>query len=181
MAVWTSWGVKVHKPQFSRMNSSIHFSSIQCHAFKIIIISTKIITIIIPAFIRATFWIICKSLFSVFVILFPQIFIFEYFICSIYFWKSLCTLGLFIWLVGWLVIYLFSVYLLLRETETECKWVRRRESGRHRVQSRPLAPSHQHRARCGALTHDLWDHDPSKRKLDAQMTEPPRRPRDVLL
>ena len=47
---------------------------------------TKIITVVIPAFILASL-IICKSLFSIFVVFFPQIFIFEYFICSIYFQK----------------------------------------------------------------------------------------------
>ena len=49
--------------------------------------------------------------------------------------------------------------LFLRETETECKWVRGRERGRQRIGSRLQALSCQHRAWCGAQTHELWDHD----------------------
>ena len=53
----------------------------------------------------------------------------------------------------------FNVYLFLRETETEHKQERGRNRGRHRIQSRLHALSCQHRARCGAGTHKLWDHD----------------------
>ena len=58
-----------------------------------------------------------------------------------------------------------NVYLFLRERErerereSEHKWGRVRERGRHRMQSRLQAPSCQHRAWCGAWTHELQDHD----------------------
>ena len=54
-----------------------------------------------------------------------------------------------------------NVHLCLRERGTECKWGRGRERGRHRIQSRLQALSCQHRARRGARTHRLQDHDPS--------------------
>ena len=44
----------------------------------------------------------------------------------------------------------------------ECEWGRDRKRGRHRVGSRLQAPSHQHRARCGAQTHEPGDRDPSR-------------------
>ena len=51
--------------------------------------------------------------------------------------------------------FFFNVYVFLRETMTECEWVRGRERGRYRMRSRLQAPSCQHRARCGAGTHEL--------------------------
>ena len=72
----------------------------------------------------------------------------------------------------------FNVYLFLRETE--CKWGRaERERGRQRIWSRLQAQSCQYRARFGAWTHQLWDHDLSQ--LGTQLTEPARRPVHVLL
>ena len=69
---WISWGWSLA----SRINSSVKFSSIQCYDFRIFIINTKTIRITILAFIVVSF-IISKSPLYIFVILFPQIFIFE--------------------------------------------------------------------------------------------------------
>ena len=55
-------------------------------------------------------------------------------------------------------------------TETEHERGRARERGRHRIRSRLQALSCQHRTRCGARTH-------REITTDAQLTEPPRRPR----
>ena len=49
--------------------------------------------------------------------------------------------------------------MFISEIETEHEWVRGRERGRHRIRSRLLALSCQHRARCGARSHKPWDHD----------------------
>ena len=51
--------------------------------------------------------------------------------------------------------------ITLREREREKARVGegQREKGRHRIQSRFQALSCQHRARHGAQTHELWDHD----------------------
>ena len=46
-----------------------------------------------------------------------------------------------------------------RDRETECERGRGRERGRHRIWIRLQALSCQHRAWCGARTHELWDHD----------------------
>ena len=43
--------------------------------------------------------------------------------------------------------------------ETDREWGRGRERGRHRIWSRLQALNWQHRARRGARTHELWDHD----------------------
>ena len=53
----------------------------------------------------------------------------------------------------------FKCLFFLFERDTEYKQGRGRERRRHRIQSRLQAPSCQHRARHGAGTHDLWDHD----------------------
>ena len=54
----------------------------------------------------------------------------------------------------------FSFFnLFLRQRETEHEQGRGRERGRHRIQSRLQALSWKHRARRGAQTHGLWDHD----------------------
>ena len=66
----------------------------------------------------------------------------------------------------------FNVYLFLRETETECKWIRGRKRGRHRIQSRPQALSCQHRAWCGAQTHEPWDHDLSRNQTLNWLSHP---------
>ena len=47
----------------------------------------------------------------------------------------------------------------MRRRETEHEQGRGRERGRHRIRSRLQAPNCQHRARCRAQTHELWDHD----------------------
>ena len=53
-------------------------------------------------------------------------------------------------------------YLFLRERETARVGEGQRERGRHRIWSRLQALSCQHRARHGARTHELWDHDLSR-------------------
>ena len=64
------------------------------------------------------------------------------------------------------------MYLFLRETETECEWVRDRERGRHRIWSRIQALSSQPRAQCGARTHELWDHDLSQSQMLNRLSHP---------
>ena len=59
----------------------------------------------------------------------------------------------------------------MTETETECKWARG-ERGRHRSRSRLQAPTCQHRARCGARTHEPWDHDLSRSRTLNWMSHP---------
>ena len=56
------------------------------------------------------------------------------------------------------------MFIFLREGETERKQGRaaERERGRHRSRSGLQAPSCQHRARRGARTHELCDHDLSR-------------------
>ena len=56
--------------------------------------------------------------------------------------------------------------------ETECKRGRGREKGRPRIQSRLQALSRQHRARCGARTHGLWDHDLSRSRTLNRLSHP---------
>ena len=68
--------------------------------------------------------------------------------------------------------FLFSVYLFLRETETECEWVRGRERGRHRIQSRLQVLSCQHRAPCGARTREPQDHDLSRSWMLNRLSPP---------
>ena len=64
------------------------------------------------------------------------------------------------------IFYFFNVYLFLtegeRERQTEHESGRGRQRGRHRIRSRLQAPSCQHRARQGARTHKLRDHDLSQ-------------------
>ena len=59
-------------------------------------------------------------------------------------------------------IYFFNVYLFLRDRERQHERGRGREIGRHRTWRRLQALSCQHRARRGARTHKLWDHDLSR-------------------
>ena len=49
----------------------------------------------------------------------------------------------------------FKFYFLMFISETEHKWVRGRERGRHRIRSRLQILSCQHRAQRGARTHEL--------------------------
>ena len=51
----------------------------------------------------------------------------------------------------------FNIYFW--EWETQCEQRRGRERGRHRIWSRLQALSYQHRAWCGAWTHEPRDHD----------------------
>ena len=69
--------------------------------------------------------------------------------------------------------FFFNVDLLLRETETECEWVRGRHRVRHRIRNRLQAPSCQHRARRGARTHEPWDHDLSQSQTLNWATQAP--------
>ena len=66
----------------------------------------------------------------------------------------------------------FYVYLFLRQRETEHEQGRVRERGRHRIRSRLQAPSRQHRARRGARTHKLRDHDLSQSRMPNQLSHP---------
>ena len=63
-------------------------------------------------------------------------------------------------------------YLFLKERETEREQGRSRERGRHRIWSRLQALSCQARARCGARTHELWDHDLSLSRTLNQLSHP---------
>ena len=65
--------------------------------------------------------------------------------------KFFCFLGFF----------LMFIYFWERERQTQTKreWGRGRERGRHRIRSRLQALSCQHRARCGAQTHELTHHE----------------------
>ena len=61
---------------------------------------------------------------------------------------------------SWYVcMYVFIYFLVLRDRETEHEWGRGRARGTQRIQSKLQALSCQHRAQCGAWTHELWDHD----------------------
>ena len=59
--------------------------------------------------------------------------------------------------------------------EREAVWAGegQRDRGTHRIRSRLQALSCQHRARRGAQTHELWDHDLSRSRT-SNLTEPPR-------
>ena len=70
----------------------------------------------------------------------------------------------------WISFLFFYVYLFLRETE--CERGRGRERGRHRIRSRLQAPSCQHRAQCGAQTHEPWDHDLSWSRILNWLSHP---------
>ena len=63
------------------------------------------------------------------------------------------------------------MYLFL-ETETECEWGRGREKESHRIWSRLQVPSCQHRAPCGARTHEPWDHDMSRSRMLNRWSHP---------
>ena len=68
--------------------------------------------------------------------------------------------------------YLFFYCLFLRERERERQQGRGRERGRHRLWNRLQAPSCQHRAQCGAQTHELWNHDLSQSQALDQLSHP---------
>ena len=63
------------------------------------------------------------------------------------------------WNFCFLLKFFLNVYFYFWEWETEREWGSGRERGRHRIWSRPQAPSCQHRAQGGAWTHKPWDHD----------------------
>ena len=65
-----------------------------------------------------------------------------------------------------------NVYLFLRERKKQSTSRRGAERGRHRIWSRLLALSCQHRARCGARTHKPWDHDPSWSRMLNWLSHP---------
>ena len=64
------------------------------------------------------------------------------------------------------------LFIFERERETECEQVSGRERGRHRIRSRLVAPSCQHRARYGAWTHELWEHDLSQSWMLNRLSHP---------
>ena len=61
--------------------------------------------------------------------------------------------------------FFFFTFIYFWETETQHKWGRGRERGRHRIGSRLQALSCQHRASCRAWTHGVWDHDLSRSQI----------------
>ena len=60
----------------------------------------------------------------------------------------------------YVLFFLTFIYFWARETEHEQGLVR--ERGRHRIQRRVHPLSYQHRAWCGAQTHEPWGHDLSQ-------------------
>ena len=64
------------------------------------------------------------------------------------------------------------VYLFLRERERQRGQRRGRERGRHRIPSRLQALICQHRARCGARTHEPRDHDLSRSRTLNRLSHP---------
>ena len=58
------------------------------------------------------------------------------------------------------------------DRQTERKQGKGRERGRHRIRSRLQALSCQHRARRGAQTHKLWDHDLSWSRTLNRLSHP---------
>ena len=64
----------------------------------------------------------------------------------------------------------FLMFLFISETEHEQR--RGRERGRHRIWSRLQALSCRHRARRGARTHKLWDHDLSWSRTPNWLSHP---------
>ena len=71
-----------------------------------------------------------------------------------------------------LLLLLLLLLLLFCERETEREWGRGRERGRYRIQSRLRALHCQHRARCRARPHELWDHDLSQNRLLTRLSHP---------
>ena len=106
-------------------------------------------------------------------------------ICSSFWCLILGRSGSYVWISGpdsaykspwiqkevpktmWFLFLFFkNIYLFLRERgrerDTDRERWRGRERGRHRFWSWLQALSCQHRGRCGAQTHELWDHDLSQ-------------------
>ena len=67
-------------------------------------------------------------------------------------------------MIGFILFFFFLMFTYSRERDWDRVRVGegQRERGRHRIWSRLQALSCQHRARRGARTHRLWDHDPSR-------------------
>ena len=86
-----------------------------------------------------------------------------------FFWLSFFLL---IFLMFMFVNFLKCFYLFLKERETEHERGRGRGRGRHRIWSRLQALSCQHRARHGAQTHKLWDHDLNRSQTLNQLSHP---------
>ena len=68
--------------------------------------------------------------------------------------------------------FFFSFYVYFWERKTEHEQSKGRETGRHRIQSRVLALGCQHRARCRARTHTLWDRDLSRSQRLNRLSHP---------
>ena len=78
-------------------------------------------------------------------------------LCMAEFQMNVILFSCFAYLSFIIFLIFLTFYLFLRETE--CEWGRGRERRSHRIWSRLQAPSCQHRARCGARTHEPWDRD----------------------
>ena len=70
------------------------------------------------------------------------------------------------------LIFFQRFYLFLGQRETEHERGRGRKRGRHRIGNRLQAPSHQPRARRGARTHGLRDHDLSRSRPLNRLSHP---------
>ena len=68
--------------------------------------------------------------------------------------------------------FLLRFFIFERQRETERKWGRGRERGRHRIGSRLQALSCQHGARRGAWTHEPWDRDLSWSQILNRLSHP---------
>ena len=70
------------------------------------------------------------------------------------------------------LICLMFVYFWERETDKVWAGEDQRERERDRIQSRLQVPSYEHRAGCGAQTHEPWDHDLSQSWTCNQLSHP---------
>ena len=70
------------------------------------------------------------------------------------------------WLATAFIYFLMFIYFW------EYKWGRGRERGRHRIWIRLPVPRCQHRARCGAQTHEPWDHDLNRSQTFNRLSHP---------
>ena len=61
--------------------------------------------------------------------------------------------------------FLIYIYFWERDRQTKHEQGKDRDRGRHRIQSRLQALSCQHRAWCGAWTHEPWHHDLSRSRM----------------
>ena len=72
-----------------------------------------------------------------------------------------------------LLLFFFNVYFWERQTDRQTDTKPEQGSGRKRERKNPRhAPHCQHRARCEALTHKLWDHDMSRSQMPNQPSHP---------